>query len=570
MPISLLLTLALTGCGKSDFGIYEASEAACDGLLGPDENEIVDSPWDVDGDGYFDARNPDCAATYDAGDLDCDDGNPEVNPGGVEYCDYADNDCDDDIDEDGAADALVWYEDADSDNHGELTSVTEACEAPFGYTDDATDCDDGDDRIFPGAAEQCDGLDNDCDVAVDEDASDAAVWYDDRDGDGYGDDLDPGVESCEAPKGKVDNRRDCDDDEPTMHPTYEEVCDGLDNDCDGAVEEDAIGNAIWYADFDFDGFGNPDNAIESCEQPANYLSDSRDCDDTRSDINPDEDEICDGEDNDCDAVIDDDAVDAEVWYHDGDGDDFGDPGDSVSACEAPSDYIEMSGPGLEDCDDSDDDINPLADERCDEVDEDCDGDVDEDALDAERWYLDDDGDSYGDDDDAGVDACEAPTDHVDERGDCDDSADDINPDADEVCDDEVDNDCDGDADEECTVDYSGLYGLDDTIGYQCAEFLGYYYVTIDFNQVTVSHASSTLVVTVGGSGQPGSMSGTVDSDGNFSVVHEYPGSCTETYTLEGSFSDESNFSGTFTAAYTGGASACLDCSTQIWTVSGAE
>jgi hypothetical protein len=85
-----LLALLLSACG-SDVGIYEADVSVCDGLLGPDEGEVVDGPWDADGDGYYDARNPDCAATYDPADLDCNDQYASINPGGIEVCDFLDS-----------------------------------------------------------------------------------------------------------------------------------------------------------------------------------------------------------------------------------------------------------------------------------------------------------------------------------------------------------------------------------------------------------------------------------------------------------------------------------------------
>ena len=97
-----------------------------------------------------------------------------------------------------------------------------------------------------------------------------------------------------------------------------------------------------------------------------------------------------------------------------------------------------------DCDDEDPDINPDADEVCDGVDNNCDGTVDDDAVDRTTFFMDGDGDGYGDAD-LPLEACEQPEDAVDNDGDCDDNDDDVNPDASEVCDGE-DNDCDGSVD----------------------------------------------------------------------------------------------------------------------------
>jgi len=99
------------------------------------------------------------------------------------------------------------------------------------------DCDDNNDTIHPDADEVCDGLDNNCDAIIDEDAIDRIDWYTDVDGDGFGD---PGAEAttaCEAPTGSVDNNTDCDDGEATVYPGATELCDELDNDCNEQTDE---------------------------------------------------------------------------------------------------------------------------------------------------------------------------------------------------------------------------------------------------------------------------------------------------------------------------------------------
>ena len=105
------------------------------------------------------------------------------------------------------------------------------------------------------------------------------------------------------------------------------------------------------------------------------MSDATDCDDADGDVNPSADELCDGSDNDCDGDTDeDDATDASPWYLDADGDDYG--AEATVACEAPTDHISVSG----DCDDSDDEVNPgVTDDPCDGVDNDCSGNIDDDA-----------------------------------------------------------------------------------------------------------------------------------------------------------------------------------------------
>ncbi len=94
------------------------------------------------------------------------------------------------------------------------------------------DCDDGDPEVNPGATETCDGRDDDCDGLTDEDL--LLVYYADSDGDGYGDPSRT-ASACDAPPGYVSNGGDCDDTDPAVYGGVE-LCDGVDNDCDGSVD----------------------------------------------------------------------------------------------------------------------------------------------------------------------------------------------------------------------------------------------------------------------------------------------------------------------------------------------
>ena len=127
----------------------------------------------------------------------------------------------------------------------------------------------------------------------------------------------------------------------------------------------------YFYDDDGDGFGDPTTAFATCTPPMGYVEDGTDCDDTDPDAYPGADEYCDGHDDDCDGNIDEsDALDASVWYTDGDSDGFGDPASAVSACSQPSGTIGVGN----DCDDGNEDISPAAEEVCgDSVDDDCDG-----------------------------------------------------------------------------------------------------------------------------------------------------------------------------------------------------
>ena len=100
------------------------------------------------------------------------------------------------------------------------------------------DCDDTNAAINPDATEVCDGVDNDCDGTVDQDAADASTWYADADGDSFGN-AEDSLTACEAPSGYVIDNTDCNDAEALVFPGGEEACDGLDNDCSGETDEEA-------------------------------------------------------------------------------------------------------------------------------------------------------------------------------------------------------------------------------------------------------------------------------------------------------------------------------------------
>lgn len=145
------------------------------------------------------------------------------------------------------------------------------------------DCDDGDPAVHPGAAEICDHVDQDCDTAIDEDATDPTTWYDDDDGDGYGD-PDHSTLACDAPSDTTIDDSDCDDSDGGVHPGAAEACDGTDQDCDGHTDEGVL--TTYYWDDDGDGYGGSDKTTEDCSAPSGYVATSTDCYDQNADVNP--------------------------------------------------------------------------------------------------------------------------------------------------------------------------------------------------------------------------------------------------------------------------------------------
>jgi hypothetical protein len=384
--------------------------------------------------------------------VDCDDNNDEIFPGANEICNGLDDNCSGLIDD---SDPLViglttFYADADGDGFGDMDAFVDACAAPTGFVTDFTDCNDTDPAINPMAQEICNGIDDDCDGLVDSadpDLVGTAIWYADVDGDSYGDPNNSTM-SCTQPAGFVNNDGDCDDTDPAINPMAQEICNGLDDDCDGlvdAADPGLVGTAIWYADVDGDNFGDPNNSTMSCTQPAGFVNNNEDCDDTNSTINPAAQEICNGIDDDCDGLID--SADPSLsgsgtstWFEDNDGDGFGNPFATLSSCSQPVGYVSNGN----DCNDNNNNVNPTAQEVCNGIDDDCDGLVDAadpSVIGGGTWYADNDGDGFGNPFIPFV-SCAQPVGFVDNDLDCDDSFSSIFPGAPELCN-GVDDDCDG-------------------------------------------------------------------------------------------------------------------------------
>jgi len=352
--------------------------------------------------------------------LDCNDDDPAVNPGATEIpYNGVDDDCNADTPDD----------DLDGDGFGQ-----------------AQDCDDTDASVNPDASEVCDGRDDDCNGTPDDGL--ISTWYTDADGDGFGD-PDTAAQACD-PAGRVHNDADCDDTDPGVHPGALEVCNGVDDNCDGNIDSDTLARPTWFRDADSDGFGDSTDTEAACAQPDGYVADGSDCDDslaTGASVHPGAQEVCDGKDDDCDGVADDnDPTGTTPFYLDADGDGQGTTDTTVQGCTSPDPTVWVT--DARDCDDTWAAAKDGGTEVCDGHDDDCDGTADNDATDASTFYADVDADGFGDPDSTEA-ACTPGAGFVTNDADCDDSPGlgaSIHPGGTETCD-GYDDDCNGHVDD---------------------------------------------------------------------------------------------------------------------------
>ncbi|HCI57517.1 MAG TPA: hypothetical protein DFH96_01950 [Bacteroidetes bacterium] len=200
------------------------------------------------------------------------------------------------------------------------------------------------------------------------------TFYLDADGDSYGDATNS-IQDCAAPSGYVSNSTDCNDANNAIHPGATELCNGIDDDCNGLVDDNIV-NSTYYADADGDGFGNPLVDSSACAPPIGYVLNNTDCNDANNAIYPGATEVCgNGIDDDCDGQID-EGCGSNTWYADADADTYGDLNNFVvdNNPTPPAGYVADS----TDCDDNNAAVNPGATEICgNAIDDNCNGQVDE-------------------------------------------------------------------------------------------------------------------------------------------------------------------------------------------------
>jgi len=425
MRYTILLTFlaSLAACGGDDDKALSAAP-----LLGSADTGVSDGddpPIDADADGH-------------TADVDCDDGNPNINPSATEFCDGVDNNCDGQIDE---GLMRAYFLDLDDDGFGDESTGLEACSRPTDRIGRGGDCDDTDPQVHPDADEFCNGIDDNCDGEVDgDDALDPNQWFLDADRDAFGN-PDVMVDACDMPEGHVGNGLDCDDFDPLSSPFGLEYCDGKDNDCNGIIDDDTAADAPeWFRDFDGDGFGSPATVITSCVLPGGFVSNADDCADGNGLVHPDAEEFCNSIDDNCDGAVD-EGFALDTYYRDADGDTYGDLSAPIVSCMPLAGFSVVGG----DCDDDEYWANPGMVELCDEIDNDCDGVVDEELVFTD-FVPDTDGDGFGDADGPVGTYCLPPPGHVIDTSDCDDSNPWVHPMAVESCN-GLDDNCDGIIDE---------------------------------------------------------------------------------------------------------------------------
>jgi len=354
----------------------------------------------TDGDVQGDACDPDDDNDGVIDELDCNPTEKLAYPDAPEVCDGVDNDCDGiadnafpDLDDDGTADCVDPDDDGDMVPDGDdicpfMPDPLQLDTDQDGLGDECDGDDDGDGDydiidceplnplVNKNATELCNGKDDNCNKKVDEEGAQGCIpVFPDADEDGFGEEDGEKCLCGMSPPYVSFFGGDCDDDNEFVNPAVLEVCNGLDDDCDGELDPaDAEGCTAHYLDADEDGVGEDDNLC-LCAPDGFYTAlESGDCNPEESAVFPGNGEVCDGLDNDCNEEVDDVSDDLCInYYLDEDEDGFGLDDDFICECDPqPDQFYTALEPG--DCNDEDKLVSPEAEEACgDQVDNNCNG-----------------------------------------------------------------------------------------------------------------------------------------------------------------------------------------------------
>ncbi len=388
-----------------------------------------------------------------------------------EVCDSDgnDEDCDGDDNNLNAIDCTIFFLDQDGDTFGVDDDTECRCYEHGFYTAlEGSDCDDGIFNVNPLGIETCQTTyDDDCNGDPNDlNALECTLYYPDTDSDNYGDiSADPECRCAATSDYPSQNNTDCNDNLGSIHPTAEEFCNLIDDDCDSETDEDFL---LLYQDCDGDDSDQCAYGTYSCtldtvgiecvnEDPANV------------------EESCDGVDNDCDGESDEEnSAGCDIYFADVDNDGYGVVDDIRCLCFPVVPHTAAVGG---DCNDGDEDIHPDIIEICGNgLDDNCTGTNsddptgelntlnDLDGADCTTYYLDADNDTYGSATEQC--ACGVIGSFSSENSlDCDDVNPEVNPITQETCDTTYDDNCNDTNNDESAINCTDYHQNEDGDGY---------------------------------------------------------------------------------------------------------